>query len=67
MFFFIGESSNGPLRLGGVSEVASTSDQLGDGVDKNERYALNIQNAMSIKSMQRPRRKSSSTSNLFLT
>ncbi|KAF3517285.1 hypothetical protein DY000_02059415 [Brassica cretica] len=35
-----GESSNGPLRLGGVSEVSSTSDQLGDGVDKDERYAL---------------------------
>ncbi|KAF2608357.1 hypothetical protein F2Q68_00046616 [Brassica cretica] len=31
------------LPLGGVSEVASTSDQLGDGVDKDERYALNIQ------------------------
>ena len=49
--------SNDPLKLGGVSEVASTSDQLGDGVDKNERYALNIQDAMSIKFMQRPRKK----------
>ncbi|WZZ26684.1 hypothetical protein YC2023_010085 [Brassica napus] len=45
-----GESSNSPLRLGGVSEVTSTSSQLGDGADKDERYALNIQDAENLKS-----------------
>ena len=57
-----GESSNGPLMLGGVSEVASTSGQLGDGADKDERYALNIQDAESMKSRQRPRRRKRSSS-----
>ncbi|KAF2544162.1 hypothetical protein F2Q68_00030776 [Brassica cretica] len=57
-----GESSNSPLRLGGVSEVASTSSQLGDGADKDERYDLNIQDAESMKSMQRPKRRKRSSS-----
>ncbi|KAJ4900746.1 DNA (cytosine-5)-methyltransferase 1 [Raphanus sativus] len=60
-----GEYYNGPLRLGGVSEVATTSDQLGHGVDWDERYAITIQDEEYMKSMQQPRKKRSSTSNLF--
>ncbi|CAH8298780.1 unnamed protein product [Eruca vesicaria subsp. sativa] len=48
--------------LGGVSEVALTSDQLGDGADKEETYTINIQDEDNMKSMQQPRRKRSSTS-----
>ena len=60
-----GESLNGPLRLGGVSKVASTSDQLGDGVNKDERYIINLQDEEYMKSIEAPRRKRSSTSNRF--
>nr|AQM49847.1 methyltransferase 1 [Boechera holboellii] len=61
-----GKPSNGVLRIDGVSEVveseALTSDQLVDGADEDRRYAKLLQDEEYRRSMQRPRRNSSSAS-----
>ncbi|VVB07151.1 unnamed protein product [Arabis nemorensis] len=62
----VGKPSNGTLRIGGVSEVAESKalacDQLVDGVDEDRRYAKLLQDEEYRKSMQQPRRNSSSAS-----
>ncbi|KAG2308102.1 hypothetical protein Bca4012_082856 [Brassica carinata] len=55
-----GKSSNGVLRIDGVSEKAMTSDQ--QLVDEDERFARLVQDEEYMKSMQRPRKNSSSAS-----
>ncbi|EOA12790.1 hypothetical protein CARUB_v10025739mg [Capsella rubella] len=61
-----GRPSNGVLRIDGVSEVAVTnaltSKQLVDGADDDRRYAKLLQDEEYRKSMQRPRKNSSSAS-----
>ncbi|ESQ32376.1 hypothetical protein EUTSA_v10003514mg [Eutrema salsugineum] len=61
-----GKSSNGALRIGGISEVAEsealTSDQRDDGVDEDRRYARILQDEEYRKALQRPRKNISSAS-----
>ncbi|KAJ0260435.1 Bromo adjacent homology (BAH) domain-containing protein [Hirschfeldia incana] len=55
-----GQSSNGVLRIEGVSEKAMTSDQ--QLVDEDEKFARLIQDEEYMMSMQRPRKNNSSAS-----
>ncbi|KAL1212909.1 DNA (cytosine-5)-methyltransferase 1 [Cardamine amara subsp. amara] len=61
-----GNPSNGSLRIDGVSQVAEgetlTTDQLVDGADEDRRYAKLLQDEEYRKSMQRPRKNSSTAS-----